>query len=89
MKPRWIALALVPALFLTACEDEAGTDSEVETGGEAAGELLGGTISDDMLPLEQLTSAPPPAIEAGDDADEGEAAASEAGDGEEGDAVEE
>lgn len=49
----------LPALLLTACEEEAPEADTSETGGEAAGELLGGTISDDMLPLEELTSTSP------------------------------
>jgi len=56
---RWTALAILPALALAACEDEAAIEEPIETGGEAAGEVLGGTISDEMLPLEQLTSTPP------------------------------
>ena len=57
-----IALILASALALTACEEESAPDAEpVETGGEAAGDVLEGTISDDMLPLEELTSTSPPA----------------------------
>lgn len=59
MKYSWVGVAAL--LALTACEDEAGTAVSTETGGEAAGEVLGGTISDDMIPLEELTSTSPPA----------------------------
>ena len=55
-----LALA-APFLLLTACEEEASEAISTETGGEAAGEILGGTISDDMIPLEELTSTSPPA----------------------------
>ena len=66
-------LAFAGALFLSGCEDEAEpVRDEAETGGKAAGEVLGGTISDDMLPLEQLTSTSPPA-QGAHDAAEGEA----------------
>ncbi len=59
MKYSWVAaLAL---LTLSACGDEASEPVTTETGGEAAGEILGGTISDDMIALEELTSTSPPA----------------------------
>lgn len=48
-----IALALLAA----GCTDEAS--GPAERGGEAAGEVLGGTISDGMIPLEQLESQAP------------------------------
>ncbi|WP_416830858.1 MAG: hypothetical protein ACMUJI_12275 [Erythrobacter sp.] len=58
-----IPIPLFATLALTGCGDEAASDGEaVATGGEAAGEVLGGTISDDMLPLEELTSTSPPAV---------------------------
>ncbi|MHA7819360.1 MAG: hypothetical protein ACX930_06920 [Erythrobacter sp.] len=47
--------------MITGCEDQAADEGTVETGGMAAGEVLGGTISDDMLLLEELTSTSPPA----------------------------
>ena len=59
MKYSWgAALALVA---LSACGDEAAEPISTETGGEAAGEILGGTISDEMIPLEEITSTSPPA----------------------------
>ncbi len=45
-------------LLLAACGSEPAPDTEA--GGKAAGEVLGGTISDDMIALEQLTSQSPP-----------------------------
>lgn len=59
MKRVWVPL--VAALALTACEEDASEAVSTETGGEAAGEILGGTINDDMIPLEELTSTSPPA----------------------------
>jgi|GEM_PF-1520638 len=52
---------VMPLLFLAACAEEAPEAISTETGGEAAGEILGGTISDEMIPLEELTSTSPPA----------------------------
>ncbi len=51
-----IALALL--MMLSACESEPGAGAG-DTGGRAEGEVLGGTISDDMIALEQLTSKAP------------------------------
>ena len=51
-----------PLFLLAACEEEPSTATiAAETGGEASGEVLGGTISDDMIPLDQLTSTSPSA----------------------------
>lgn len=44
-------------LLAAACTEEAGTSAE--RGGTAAGEVQGGTISDAMIPLEQLDSQAP------------------------------
>jgi len=57
------AFAAVSLLFVAACDDapEEETASETETGGTASGDVLGGTISDDMIPMEELTSTSPPA----------------------------
>ena len=69
----WIA----PLLLLAACGDDAPAVDTSQTGGKAAGEILGGTISDDMLPLEELTSTSPPAPRAS-----GAAGAGDTGDSE-------
>lgn len=62
MKLSRAQLLLAPLVLLAACEDEAAEPVDTtETGGEAAGEVLGGTISDEMIHLEQLTSTSPPA----------------------------
>ena len=71
-----IALALPALLALAACEEEAAPeDTPNETGGEASGDVLEGTISDDMLPFEDLTSTSPPAPgqDLGEDVEESEA----------------
>ncbi len=60
MKIKFIAL-LAPALLLSACDEEVAEADTTATGGEAEGEILGGTISDNMIALEQLTSTSPPA----------------------------
>jgi len=55
-------LCFAVALALSGCEDEVASDGDTPaTGGKAAGEVLGGTISDDMIPLEEVTSTSPPA----------------------------
>jgi hypothetical protein len=46
---------LVPLALLAACGDEPAEDGERS----ASGEVLEGTISDAMLPLDQLQSEPP------------------------------
>lgn len=61
MKLKIATVLLGPALMLTACEEEAVVNETSETGGQASGEVLTGTISDDMIALEELTSTSPPA----------------------------
>lgn len=51
-------LLLVLPLALAACEQQAA-DSPAEQGGAASGEVLPGSISDAMIPLEQLDSQAP------------------------------
>ena len=48
-------LILLPLALLAACKDEVADD----TGRAASGEVLEGTISDAMLPLDRVTSEPP------------------------------
>ncbi|WP_337660903.1 hypothetical protein [Erythrobacter sp. Alg231-14] len=57
------AIVALPMVVLTGCEEEAAPEEAVvtETGGTVSGEVLGGTISDDMIPLEELSSTSPPA----------------------------
>lgn len=84
MKFKLLPVLMVPALLLAACGDEAGDVDTSETGGKAAGEVLGGTISDEMLPLEELKSTSPPAARssggagAGEDGDSAETPEAEA-----------
>ncbi|MCM0000911.1 MAG: hypothetical protein NBV68_16145 [Erythrobacter sp.] len=51
------ALVLALPLALAACEQQA--TAPVEQGGAASGEVLAGSISDAMIPLEQLDSQAP------------------------------
>lgn len=57
------ALAMTALLLaLSACSEEAAAPEEAATaeqGGEAAGDVEGGTISDAMIPLESLRSQSP------------------------------
>ncbi len=78
MKLKFAPALIVPLLLLAACEDDAAQVDTPETGGKAEGEVLGGTISDDMLPLEELTSTSPPAERTSTSS--GSSAASDAGD---------
>ncbi|MEO1730581.1 MAG: hypothetical protein AAFR64_07570 [Pseudomonadota bacterium] len=58
-----LATGLVLASALAACGSESETpeaQAPAEQGGTVTGEVLGGTISDDMIPLESLTSQSPP-----------------------------
>lgn len=69
---RFLALPMV--LTLAACGGaDDGAQDERKT---AAGEVLGGTISDDMLPLDTVTSQNPPVRESSSERDEAEPAAS-------------
>jgi hypothetical protein len=53
-----LALLLL-ACLVAACTPEASAPAE--QGGAAAGEVLGGSISDAMIPLDELESEAPPA----------------------------
>lgn len=66
MKSRFTSVVLV-ALALTACQDE----PRKATGGTAQGEVLPGSVSDAMLPLDTVKSQAPlaPKVEGGDKSD--------------------
>lgn len=51
-------LGMPAALLLAACGED--TPQRADDAREAEGEVLGGSISDDMLPLDQLQSQSPP-----------------------------
>ncbi|WP_120076994.1 hypothetical protein [Aurantiacibacter odishensis] len=55
---RTLALAAPVLLALSACGDDPAVDVEND-GREASGEVLEGTISDEMLPLDQVRSQAP------------------------------
>ena len=61
---------LATTLILAACDDDPELAPETEEASGAQGEILGGTISDEMLPLDTLQSQAP--TRGGDD--EGEEA---------------
>ena len=54
-----IGIIVAGAVLLAACQDEASEVTTSDEGQAAEGEVLGGTISDDMLPLATRTSQPP------------------------------
>jgi hypothetical protein len=56
---RRLTFVLLPALIVaSACSEDA--PERTDDAREATGEVLGGSISDDMLPLDQLQSQSPP-----------------------------
>ena len=64
------AMIAIASLALAACSDDPAPVEGSEENLDARGEVLGGTISDDMLPLDTVTSqAPSQAEEAGADSD--------------------
>ena len=76
---RTFLLILAP-LSLTACGSEQAAEKASDDGRSAKGEVLGGTISDDMLPLDTVKSQSPPLrVDKGDTAP-GDAATGSAAD---------
>lgn len=73
---RHTAVAMPLLLALAACEDEPEVVVE-DDGREASGEVLEGTISDDMLPLDQVRSQAPLAEAVDDAADSDDDSAAE------------
>jgi hypothetical protein len=65
MRFRSLVLLVAGPLALSACQDEAPLEEDADEAGRAAkGEVLGGTISDDMIPLDRLRSQSPPVADA-------------------------
>lgn len=60
MRPALIAPALVVAAVLSACGGSSGEPAGPERNA-AAGEVLGGEVSDDMVPLDTVQSTSPAA----------------------------
>lgn len=69
---RLIVPLLLSAGLLAACGGDTPA-SEGQAAGEAGpqGDVAGGTISDDMIPLAELKSQSPPLRKASDDGDDG------------------
>ena len=76
IKPISILTAATTTLLLAACSEEAAEPEPTQAAGDnrtAKGEVLGGTISDEMLPLDTVQSQSPSlAGEAGEAGDEGD-----------------
>ena len=86
MSDKRLILALAPLALLAACNE----DTPVDDGRSASGEVLEGTISDAMLPLDRVQSEPPledpdAFAEAQSEADEAAGEATEDAEGEAGD----
>lgn len=67
--PSKIALVLPVLLVLSACEDEPEVSVE-DDGREASGQVLEGSISDEMIPLDQVRSQAP--LAEADESEDGE-----------------
>lgn len=72
------AFAMPVLLLVSACNDEPEIARETGDAKEAEGEVLGGSISDDMLPLGELKSQSPPLKQAAKPADTAAADAADA-----------
>lgn len=70
---------IAASLALASCSDDAAEVDERNAEETARGEVLGGSISDDMLPLDSVTSQSPPREVAGSAGNGGDGA-SEDGD---------
>ena len=66
---RYVILAAL-GLGLSACGDNAETPPPGDEEASARGEVLGGSISDDMLPLDTITSQAPSLAEEGSSDDD-------------------
>ena len=82
MNARISALGAIPALLLlAACGEEPEVEAPTETTDSrtAKGEVLGGTISDEMLPLDTIRSQSPPLSGQSDSGDDSGPSAEEEG----------
>ncbi|RJY09183.1 hypothetical protein [Aurantiacibacter aquimixticola] len=70
MNARLPAILFLPLAILAACGEDAGPTTD-EDGRESSGEVLEGTISDAMLPLDQVRSQAPLAESEAGDTDDG------------------
>ena len=68
---RTLLTATALALLLAACSDSEPAPAEQGASG-AEGEVLGGTISDAMLPLDTVQSQAPSLADDGEESEEGE-----------------
>ena len=65
MRFRSLVLLVAGPLALSACQDEAPLEENADEADRAAkGEVLGGTISDDMIPLDRVRSQSPAVADA-------------------------
>lgn len=81
-----LLLLATASIALASCADEAEPEQVGDDARKAKGEVLGGSISDSMLPLDTVTSQSPPlreetneddATDGGEDADTDDAAPAE------------
>ena len=73
IKPISILTAVTAALLVAACSEEAPKPEATQAAGDnrtAKGDVLGGTISDEMLPLDTVQSQSPPLAGESDDGDD-------------------
>lgn len=73
-----LIVSATACVSLAACGSEPVVDESPDDGRSASGEVLEGSISDDMIPLDQLRSQPPlmkaePADDSNDDSGDGDA----------------
>lgn len=71
-----ILLALGPLALIAACDDEPTVEQQTDDERSARGEVLGGTISDDMLPLDTRRSQSP-SLTKSDDPESGQSEGSD------------
>lgn len=70
-----LSILAVMCMVLSACGDDPAPGEQNDAARDARGEVLGGTISDDMLPLDTVRSQSPPLVENQEGDDDTSAAA--------------